>query len=69
MNAQTKHIIDRVLVWLLGSMESIVKEQVETMAIAAEVWGALQNQFAGNKSNKMRAARIMHELLHLKQGT
>ena len=54
--------------WLLGSMEHIVREQVETMATVAEVWDALQNQFAG-KSNKMQATRIMHELLHLKQGT
>jgi hypothetical protein len=38
------------------------------MTIVAEVWGALHNQFVG-KSNKMHAARIMHELLHLKQGT
>jgi len=68
MDSQTKHINDRVLVWLLGSMEPIVREQVETMATVAEVWHALQNQFAG-KSNKMQATRIMHELLHLKQGT
>ena len=65
MYAQTKQINDRVLVWLLGSMEHIVREQVETMATVAEVWDALQNQFAG-KSNKMQATRIMHELLHLK---
>ena len=51
--------------WLLGSMEHIVREQVETMATVAEVWDALQNQFAG-KSNKMQATCIMHELLHLK---
>jgi len=68
MDVQTKQINDRVLVWLLGSMEPIVREQVETMATVAEVWDALQNQFAG-KSNKMQATRIMHELLHLKQGT
>jgi len=49
-------------------MEHIVREQVETMATVAEVWDALQNQFAG-KSNKMQATRIMLELLHLKQGT
>ena len=63
--SDTKQINDRVLVWLLGSMEHIVREQVETMATVAEVWDALQNQFAG-KSNKMQATRIMHELLHLK---
>ena len=68
MDVQTKQINDRVLVWLLGSMEHIVREQVETMATVAEVWHALQNQFAG-KSNKMQATRIMHELLHLNQGT
>jgi hypothetical protein len=38
------------------------------MATAVEAWDALQNQFA-SKSNKMQAARIMHELLHLKPGT
>ena len=54
--------------WLLGSMEPIVREQIETMTTVAEVWHALQNQFAG-KSNKMHATRIMHELLRLKQGT
>lgn len=68
MDAQTKQINDRELVWLLGSMEPIVREQIKTMATVVEVWGALQNQFAG-KSNKMQAARIMHKLLHLKQGT
>ena len=35
MDAQTKQINDRVLVWLLGSMEHIVREQVETMATVA----------------------------------
>ena len=65
MDSQTKQINDRVLVWLLGSMEPIVREQIETMATVAEVWDAIQNQFAG-KSNKMQATRIMHELLHLK---
>ena len=68
MDAQTKQINNRALVWLLGSMELVVREQVETMSTVAEVWGALHNQFAG-KSNKMHAARIMHELLHLKQDT
>lgn len=68
MDAQTKQINDRVLVRMLSSMEPIVREQVETMATVAEVWGALESQFAG-KSNKMQAVRIMHELLHLKQGT
>jgi hypothetical protein len=38
---------------------------VETMFTIVEVWSALKDQFAG-KSNKMQAAHIMHELLHLK---
>ena len=42
MDSQTKQINDRVLVWLLGSMEPIVREQVETMATVAEVWDAIK---------------------------
>jgi uncharacterized protein YgbK (DUF1537 family) len=57
---------DRVLVWLLGSMEPFVREQVETMISVAEVWSSLETQFVG-KSNKMQANRIMHELVNLKQ--
>lgn len=37
MDAQTEQISDRVLVWLLGSMEPVVQEQVETMTIVVEV--------------------------------
>ncbi|KAM0826787.1 hypothetical protein ACQ4PT_068640 [Festuca glaucescens] len=61
-----KQVNDRVLVWLLGSMEPSVREQVETMTSVAEVWSSLETQFAG-KSNKMQANRIMHELVNLKQ--
>lgn len=49
-----KQVNDRVLVWLLGSMEPSVREQVETMTSVAEVWSSLETQFAG-KSNKMQA--------------
>jgi transposase InsO family protein len=65
-DASAKQINDKVLVWMLGSMEPTVREQVETMASVSEVWTALENQFAG-KSNKMQATRVMHELTHLKQ--
>ncbi|XP_071678918.1 uncharacterized protein [Lolium perenne] len=61
-----KQVNDKVLVWMLGSMEPTVREQVETMASVSEVWTALERQFAG-KSNKMQATRVMHELTHLKQ--
>ncbi|KAK1617259.1 hypothetical protein QYE76_022776, partial [Lolium multiflorum] len=63
-----KMINDRVLVWLLGSMEPIVRQQVEIISRVSEVWTALEKQFAG-KSNKMQATRIMEELTHLNQGT
>jgi hypothetical protein len=64
----SKQINDKVLAWLLSSMEPTIREQVEVMATVAEVWSSLENQFAG-KSNKMQATKIMHELTHLKQGT
>lgn len=67
-DTQTKRTNDRVLVWLLGSMEPIVRQQVEIMSTVSEVWMALEKQFAG-KSNKMQATRIVEELTHLKQGT
>ena len=35
--SDTKQINDRVLVWLLGSMESTIREQVETMETLAKV--------------------------------
>jgi hypothetical protein len=63
-----KQTNDRVLVWLLGSMEPIVRQQVEIMPTMHEVWATLEKQFAG-KSNKMQATCIMDELTHLKQGT
>ena len=65
---QAKQTNDRVLVWLLGSMEPIVRQQVEIMPTVHEVWVTLEKQFA-RKSNKMQATRIMDELTHLKQGT
>jgi hypothetical protein len=43
---ENKQINDRVLVWLLSSMEPTIREQVETFATVAEVWLALENQFA-----------------------
>lgn len=62
-----KQLNDRVLVWMLSTMELIIREQV-TLTTPAEVWTELERQFAG-KSNKMQATRIMHELTHLKQGS
>jgi hypothetical protein len=67
-DTSARQINDRVLVWLLGSMEPIVRQQVEIITTVFEGWAALENQFAG-KSNKMQATRIMEELAHLKQGT
>ncbi|KAM0863423.1 hypothetical protein ACQ4PT_044603 [Festuca glaucescens] len=67
-DTRTKQTNDRVLVWMLGSMEPIVRQQVEIMSTVSEVWMALEKQFAG-KSNKMQATRIVEELTHLKQGT
>uniref|UniRef100_A0A453D035 Uncharacterized protein n=1 Tax=Aegilops tauschii subsp. strangulata TaxID=200361 RepID=A0A453D035_AEGTS len=64
----TKQINDRVLVWLLASMEPPIREQVETITTVFEVWKALEKQFSG-KSNKMQATRIMQELTNLKQGS
>lgn len=63
-----KQINDKVLVWLLGSMEPSIRGQVETMETVNEVWSSLQKQFAG-KTNKMQATRIMHDLINLKQGS
>lgn len=56
----------RVMVWLLGSMEKTVREQVEGLQSAAEVWASIEKQFSG-KSNKMQVSRIFHELRHIKQ--
>lgn len=67
-DTRTKQTNDRVLVWMLGSMEPIVRQQVEIMSTVSEVWMALEKQFAG-KTNKMQATRIVEELTHLKQGT
>lgn len=64
--AGRKQINDKVLVWLLGSMEPKIREQVEGMDTVCEVWSSLKKQFAG-KTNKMQATRIMHELTNLKQ--
>ena len=54
---QAKQTNDRVLVWLLGSMEPIVRQQVEIMSTVSEVWTALEKQFAG-KSNKCRQSAL-----------
>jgi hypothetical protein len=67
-DTSARQINDRVLVWLLESMEPIVRQQVEIMTTVFEVWVALEKQFSG-KSNKMQATRIMGELTHLNQGT
>jgi hypothetical protein len=42
----------RVMVWLLSSMEKNVREQVENLQTAAEIWMDIEKQFSG-KSNKM----------------
>lgn len=57
----------RVMVWLLGSMESSVREQVENLQTPAEVWKEIGNQFSG-KTNKMQVTRVLHEMRNLKQG-
>ena len=54
--------------WLLGSMEPVVREQVEIMTTVAEVRDALKINLQANLTI-CRLTRIMHELLHLKQGT
>ncbi|CAM0907968.1 unnamed protein product [Alopecurus aequalis] len=54
------------MVWLLGSMERSVREQVENFQTAAEVWTNIEKQFSG-KSNKMQVCRILHEMRHIKQ--
>jgi hypothetical protein len=54
------------MVWLLGSMEKSVREQVEGFQSATEVWTSIEKQFSG-KSNKMQVSRILHELRHIKQ--
>ena len=51
-DTSAKQVNDRVLVWLLGSMEPPIREQVETMTTIFEVWKALEKQFS-RKSNKM----------------
>lgn len=56
----------RVMVWLLSSMEKTVREQVEGLQSAAEVWTSIEKQFSG-KSNKMQVSQIFHELRHIKQ--
>jgi hypothetical protein len=66
MTTLDKKINDRILVWMLESMEPVILEQVETMSTITEVWAALENQFS-RKSNKMQVTRIMHELTNLKQ--
>lgn len=67
-DTRTKQTNDKVLVWLLGSMEPSIRGQVETMETVHEVWSSLHKQFAG-KTNKMQATRIMNDLINLKQGS
>lgn len=64
----TKQLNDKILVWPLGSIEPEIRQQVESMTTIAEAWSTIANQFA-RMSNKMQSTRIMHELLHLKQGS
>ena len=45
----------RVMVWLLSSMEKTVREQVEGLQSAAEVWTSIEKQFSG-RSNKMQVS-------------
>lgn len=56
----------RVMVWLLGSMDASVREQVENLETAAQVWKEIEKQFSG-KSNKMQVCRILHEMRYIKQ--
>ncbi|CAM0954931.1 unnamed protein product [Alopecurus aequalis] len=56
----------RVMVWLLSSMEKTVREQVENLQTAAEIWKDIEKQFSG-KSNKMQVCRILYEMRHIKQ--
>lgn len=67
-DTRTKQTNDKVLVWLLGSMEPSIRGQVETMETVHEVWSSLHKQFAG-KTNKMQATRITNDLINLKQGS
>jgi len=46
-----KQLNDRVLVWMLSTMELIIREQVETLTTPAEVWTELERQFAGKSNN------------------
>uniref|UniRef100_A0A0A9EQ42 Retrotransposon gag domain-containing protein n=1 Tax=Arundo donax TaxID=35708 RepID=A0A0A9EQ42_ARUDO len=55
------------MVWLLGSMEPSVCEQVENLQTPAEVWKEIGEQFSG-KTNKMQVTRVLHEMRNLKQG-
>ena len=57
----------RVMVWLLGSMEPLVREQVENLQTTAEVWKEIGQQLSG-KTNKMQVTRVLHEMRNLKQG-
>jgi uncharacterized protein YgbK (DUF1537 family) len=57
----------RVMVWLLGSMDKIVREQVENLTSAAEVWKDIEKQFSG-KSNKMQVSKILQEMRRIRQG-
>jgi hypothetical protein len=54
------------MVWLLSSMEKTVREQVENLQTAAEIWKDIEKQFPG-KSNKMQVCRILYEMRHIKQ--
>jgi hypothetical protein len=57
----------RVMVWLLGSMEPSVREQVENLQTAAEVWKEIGQQLSG-KTNKIQVTRVLREMRKLKQG-
>ncbi|KAM0893935.1 hypothetical protein ACQ4PT_024828 [Festuca glaucescens] len=55
------------MVWLLWSMEPSVREQVENLQTAAEVWKEIGQQLSG-KTNKMQVPRVLREMRKLKQG-
>ena len=47
MQEQWEQNQKRVMVWLLGSMEKTVREQVESFQTAAEVWTSIEKQISG----------------------
>uniref|UniRef100_A0ACD5VJB3 Uncharacterized protein n=1 Tax=Avena sativa TaxID=4498 RepID=A0ACD5VJB3_AVESA len=54
------------MVWLLGSMDASVREQVENLQTAAQIWKEIEKQFSG-RSNKMQVCRVLREMRYIKQ--